>query len=55
MANRGRKGAPLWYIEDFQGKEGESVGKYVTSTRSKGEAYILLKQYRRFEREGKLI
>ena len=35
MTNRGRKGAPVWYVEDFKGVENNSVGRYIASYRLK--------------------
>lgn len=50
MTNRGRKGAPVWYVEDFLGKEGEAVGTYLFCSRTKYRAEGLLKGLREFER-----
>ena len=53
MTNRGRKGKPNWYIEDFKGLEGQSVGKYVTSYKTRGQAASYLSWLRAFaETEG---
>lgn len=52
MTNRGRKGAPVWYVEDFLGLDsGESVGKYLFSSRTKYRAEGLLKNLRSMERQ----
>lgn len=51
ITNRGRKGAPVWYIEDFLGREGEAVGRYLFSSRTKYRAEGLLKTLRRAERQ----
>lgn len=51
MTNRGRKGKPCWYVEDFANCENKSVGKYLFSDRSRQIAEGFLKQARSFERE----
>ena len=51
MTNRGRKGTPGWYVEDFLGKEGEPAGRYLFSSRTKSRAEGLLKTLRSAERQ----
>ena len=50
MTNRGRKGKPCWYVEDFNGREGEAVGKYLYSNSSRSIAEGFLRQLREAER-----
>lgn len=50
MTDRGRKGKPCWYVEDFQGREGEAVGKYLYSSRSRSIAEGFLQVCRQLER-----
>lgn len=52
LANRGRKGKPYWYVEDFQGVVG-SVGKCVYCSRLKYLAEGYLKLLREKERNEK--
>lgn len=52
MTNRGRKGRPSWYVEDFKGIEGQSVGKYLYSNSSREIAEGFLKRARDFERKN---
>lgn len=45
MTNRGRKGRPFWYVEDFQGlPDGQAVGKcmYTSRLRYEAEGYLRL-------------
>ena len=49
MTNRGRKGKPCWYIEDFEGITGV-VGKYIYSDNVKYRAEGFLKTLRKLER-----
>lgn len=54
MTNRGRKGKPCWYVEDFEGlPEGQSVGKYLYSDRIKYRAEGYLQNIRERERAAK--
>lgn len=46
--NRGRKGKPCWYIEDFKGVEGQAVGKYIATYRVKSIADSHLSWLRAF-------
>lgn len=48
IANRGRKGKPYWYIEDFNGMEGETVGKCIACYRVKSMADSHLSWLRAF-------
>lgn len=50
MTNRGRKGKPCWYVEDFLGRENEAVGKYLYSNHSRSIAEGFLRQLREAER-----
>lgn len=50
MTNRGRKGKPSWYVEDFFGFEGASVGKYLYSSSVKYCAEGFLKCLRESEK-----
>ena len=50
MTNRGRKGKPCWYVEDFHGMEGQSVGKYMYSNSSRSMAESFMKLLRESER-----
>ena len=49
MTNRGRKGKPCWYVEDFEGVTGV-VGKYIYSDNVKYRAEGFLKTLRKLER-----
>lgn len=50
MTNRGRKGKPAWYVEDFDGlPEGQSVGKYLYSSHLKYMAEGYLRNLRDLE------
>lgn len=54
MTNRGRKGKPCWYVEDFHGlPEGQAVGKYLFSDSIKYRAEGFLKVLREQERKEK--
>jgi hypothetical protein len=44
MTNRGRKGKPLWYVEDMQGADG-SYGKCLYTSRTKYLADTLQKAF----------
>ena len=48
IANRGRKGKPYWYIEDFKGIEGQAVGKCIATYRVKSMAESHLSWLRAF-------
>lgn len=50
MINRGRKGKPCWYVEDFQGVDGP-VGKYLYSNATKYLAEGFLSVLRESERK----
>lgn len=50
MTNRGRKGKPCWYVEDFNGLEGQQVGKYLYSNSSRQIAEGFLKNCREWEK-----
>lgn len=50
MTNRGRKGKPCWYVEDFEGRENDAVGKYLYSNKSREIAEGFLRQCRAAER-----
>ena len=49
ITNRGRKGKPAWYLEDFDGITG-IVGKYIDSSSVKCHIEGRLKQLREQER-----
>lgn len=49
MVNRGRKGKPCWYVEDFLNVEA-LIGKYLYSSHLKYCAEGFLKQCREYER-----
>lgn len=51
MTNRGRKGKPVWYVEDMLGVA-SGAGKYLYSSRLKYEAEGYLSQLREYERKG---
>lgn len=52
MLNRGRKGRPLWCVEDFNGlPETANVGKLIYSDSRKGVAEGFMKQMRQLERD----
>ena len=50
ITNRGRKGKPSWYLEDFKGVIG-SVGKYIDSSSIKWQIEERLKHLREMERD----
>lgn len=51
LTNRGRKGKPAWYLEDFDGITGR-VGKYIDSSSVKWQIEGRLKHLREMEREN---
>lgn len=51
ITNRGRKGKPAWYLEDFDGIAG-SVGKYIDSSSVKWHIEGQLKLLREKERNN---
>lgn len=52
MINRGRKGKPCWYVEDFHGlPEGQVVGKCLFTDRIKYRAEGFLKTLREQEQK----
>lgn len=51
LTNRGRKGKPCWYLEDFDGITG-SVGKYIDSSSVKWHIEGRLKHLREMERSN---
>ena len=50
MTNRGRKGKPCWYVEDFK-DVGGSIGKYLYSSNLKYAAEDFLSNLREYERK----
>lgn len=52
MTNRGRKGKPCWYVEDFECVDGP-VGKYLYSDGVKYRAEGFLKNIREMEKNLK--
>lgn len=52
MTNRGRKGKPCRYVEDFKDREGEAVGKYLYSNSSRSIAEGFLRHLREAERKN---
>lgn len=51
ITNRGRKGKPCWYLEDFKGVDG-IVGKYIDSSSKKWHLEGRLQQLRQWERSN---